>query len=229
MQVARITTCAYMSNPALTSVPAPVMATSAGPAHRVLAARVSRKMIATYAATPKNAIGTPRSTELGCDATVTQPLLVPQGTGSFRMCPALRTAAAKSPPKATNNVATGTQAPRCLTDPISSASGMDAMMERFIINRGGRDDERNVGLNPHQKQTALEPRPPHLHHRSLEVVCVNGGTRVVIEGAADRLQLATRTQALTTRRAATRQTMSFGTRTILSRIWFAATPAPTHK
>ena len=85
-------------------------------------------MIATYAATPKNAIGTPISTELGCDATVTQPLLVPQGTGSFRMCPALRTAAANNPPKATNNVATGSQTPRGLTDPISPASGMDAMM-----------------------------------------------------------------------------------------------------
>src|SRR6266487_141087 len=159
-----------MSNPALASVPAPVTTTSAGLAHRVQTTRVSRKMIATYAATPKKAIGTPRSTELGCDATVTQPLLVPQGTGSFRMCPALRTAAANSPPKATNNIATGSQNPRGLTDPISSVSGLDAMMERFIISRGRRDRERNVGVNPHQKQTVLEPGSRHLHHCSLDVV-----------------------------------------------------------
>src|SRR4030095_3034701 len=134
VQVARITTCAYARKPALVSVPTPVTATSAGQAHRK-AACVSRKMIATYAATPKNAIGTPISTELGCDAIVAQPLLAPQGTGSFRMCPALRTAAVYNPPKATNNVTTGSQTPRGLTDPISPASGMDAMMERFIINR----------------------------------------------------------------------------------------------
>src|SRR5205814_10332735 len=159
-----------ISNPALWSVPAPVMETSAGLAQRLLTARVSRKMIATYAATPKNAIGTLRNTELGCDATVTQPLLLPQGTGSFRMCPALRTAAANSPPKATNNIATRSQTPRGLTDPISSTSGRDAKTECFIINRGRRDRERNVGPNAHPKQTVLEPRPRHLHDCSLEIV-----------------------------------------------------------
>jgi hypothetical protein len=43
-------------------------------------------------------------------------------------------------------------------------------MERFIINRSRRDHQRNVGLNPHQKQTVLEPGSRHLHHRSLDVV-----------------------------------------------------------
>ena len=41
------------------------------------------------------------------------------------------------------------------------------MTERFIINRPGHDDERKVDLNPHLKQTSLEPGP---RHSSLEIV-----------------------------------------------------------
>ena len=52
----------------------------------------------------------------------------------------------------------------------------------------------------------------------LKLFAGKDGTRLVIE-SADRLRLATQTQALTTRRAATRQTISFETRTILSGIW----------
>lgn len=43
------------------------------------------------------------------------------------------------------------------------------MMERFIINCRGRDDERNVELNLYQKQTAFEPTSSHLHYHSVHL------------------------------------------------------------
>jgi len=46
-----------------------------------------------------------------------QPLLVPQGTGSFRICPALRTAAANNPPKATNTWRAKCESPTTIRSP----------------------------------------------------------------------------------------------------------------
>src|ERR1700756_2216212 len=49
--------------------------------------------------------------ELGSEATATQPLLRPHGTGSFKTRPALRNPAANSPPNATNEAAIGSETP----------------------------------------------------------------------------------------------------------------------
>ena len=67
----------------------------------------------------ENAIGMPANFELGCEATATQPLLLPHGTGSFKICPALSTPAASSPPNATNEAAIGSETPKCFRSSFS--------------------------------------------------------------------------------------------------------------